>query len=92
MFWISAKLTLVMLCVVPPVSLFAVSRNGRRSAGKLTTGLLRPIPAEAQQRHARSDRRHEQGQLDPKISFRALVLISDGGGEAQRVQDGHRVQ
>ena len=24
MFWISAKLTLVMLCVVPPVSLFAV--------------------------------------------------------------------
>lgn len=25
MFWISAKLTLVMLCVVPPVSLFAVS-------------------------------------------------------------------
>jgi hypothetical protein len=25
MFWISAKLTLVMLCVVPPVSLGAVS-------------------------------------------------------------------
>lgn len=26
MLWISAKLTLVMLCVVPPVSLFAVRR------------------------------------------------------------------
>ena len=26
MFWISAKLTLVMLCVVPPIFLGAVSR------------------------------------------------------------------
>jgi len=63
MFLISSKLTLVMLCVVPPVSIGAVSWHTIEARKADNSGILRPIPTEIVKSHSRSRWRNVKGKL-----------------------------
>lgn len=75
MFYISPQLTVLMLAVVPPVSLGAVSLLLHTEAPPVLTqydpGLLRPLPQAAIQQNSGSSGRDDQGITRARRRYRS---------------------